>query len=241
MVNPKAPSWWPSTSPLAWSTISPGPGAELLAQPAAGVAVADEADVVAVGLLRHGEAAPLRLDADVLLAGVAEREERVRELLLVEHAEHVGLVLAHVHRAVHLDQAVVAGAQLGVVTGGHRVEAEGERALEHGGELDLLVAAQARVGGAAGGVLRHEVLDHVLVEPVAHVPDVERDPDHVGGAAGVVGVLDRAAAAGPGPVGLRVARQREVDAGDLVAGLGGAGGGDGGVDAAGHGSNDAHG
>ena len=178
--------------------------------------------------------------ADVGLGGVAEREQRVRELLLVEHAEHVGLVLAVVDGPVHLDQPVVAGAQLGVVTGRDRVEAERQRPVEHRGELDLLVAAQARVGRAAGGVLVHEVLDHVLVEALGQVPDVERDADHVGGPAGVVGVLDRAAAAGAGAVRRGVAREREVDAGDVVAGLDGAGRGDGRVDAAGHGGEDLH-
>ena len=182
-----------------------------------------------LGLAAHGR-----------LVGVAEREQRVRQLLLVEHAEHVGLVLAVVDRAVHLDEPVGAGAQLGVVAGRDGVEAQRQRAVEHGGELDLLVAAQARVGGAAGGVLVHEVLDHVLVEAVGEVPDVERDADDVGGAAGVVAVLDRAAAARAGAVGRGVAAQREVDAGDVVAGLDGAGGGDGGVDAAGHGGEDLH-
>ena len=182
-----------------------------------------------VGLLAH-----------VRLAGVAEREQRVRELLLGEHAEHVGLVLAHVHGAVHRDQPVLAGLELRVVAGRDRVEAERHGPVEDGGELDLLVAAQAGVRGAAGGVLGHEVLDHVLVEPVAHVPDVERDADHVGGPAGVVGVLDGAAAAGTGAVALRVAGERQVDAGDVVPGLGGASGGHGGVDAAGHGSEHAH-
>ena len=91
-----------------------------------------------------------------------------------------------VDRAVHLDQPVGAGAQLRVVAGRDRVEAQGERPVEHRGELDLLVAAQARVGRAAGGVLVHEVLDHVLVEALAQVPDVERDADHVGRAARVV-------------------------------------------------------
>ena len=126
------------------------------------------------------------------------------------------------------------------MAGRHRVEAQRERPLEHRGELDLLVAAQARVGGAAGGVLVHEVLDHVLVEPLAEVPDVERDADHVGRPARVVAVLDGAAAAGTGAVGLRVAREGEVDAGDVVAGFGGAGGGHCRVDAAGHGGEDLH-
>ena len=44
----------------------------------------------------------------------------------------------------------------------------------------------------------------------------------------------------PGAVRLRVAREREVDAGDVVAGLDGAGGGDRRVDAAGHGGEDPH-
>jgi hypothetical protein len=133
-----------------------------------------------------------------------------------------------------------AGPELRIVTGRDRVEAERQRAVEHGGELDLLVAAQARVRGTPGGVLGHEVLDDVVVEALAQVPDVERDPNHVGHASRVVGVLDGAAAAGAGAVGPRVARQRQVDAGDLVARIDGPGGRDRRVDAAGHGSDDSH-
>jgi hypothetical protein len=47
------------------------------------------------------------------------------------------------------------------VAGAHRVEAECERLVEDGGELDLLVAAHARVGRAPRGVLRDEVIDDV--------------------------------------------------------------------------------
>ena len=57
-----------------------GPGAELLAEPASGVAVADEADVVAVGRLGHREAAALRLFAHLALAGAAEREQTAHGL-----------------------------------------------------------------------------------------------------------------------------------------------------------------
>ena len=124
------------------------------------------------------------------------------------------------------------------MTGGDGVEAQGQRALQHRGELDLLVAAQAGVGRAAGGVLVHEVLDHVLVEALAEVPDVERDADHVGRAPRVMSVLEGAAAACTGAVRRGVARQRQVDAGDVVAGLDRACRGDGGVDAPGHGRED---
>ncbi len=58
-----------------------GGGAEVAGQEALGVAVGDEADVVRVGLLGDGQAAPLGLLADDVLGGVAEREERVGELV----------------------------------------------------------------------------------------------------------------------------------------------------------------
>src|SRR5690606_32045821 len=119
--------------------------------------------------------------------------------------------------------------------GAHRIEAERQRPLQHRLELDLLVAPQARVGGASGRVLGDEVLDDVAVELLGHVPDVERDADHVGGPARVPGVLDGAAAARTRPVGLWVGRQRQVHAGDVVPGLDGACGGHSGIHAARHG------
>jgi hypothetical protein len=185
--------------------------AEVPGQEPLGVAVGDEADVVAVGLVGHGEATGRGFGADLGLGGVAEGEHSVAQLLGGEHGQYVGLVLAGVRGAVQdavLDPGVVAGA--------HGVEAEGQGAIQHRGELDLLVAAQARVRGPARGVLRHEIFYDVAVEPVGHVPDVERDADHVRGPPRVPRVLKRAAAAGPGPVGLRVGGQREMDAGHLV-------------------------
>src|SRR6185312_8507358 len=104
-----------------------------------------------------------------------------------------------------------------------------------------LVAAQARVGGAARLVLGDEVLDDVLAEAVGEVPDVEGDADHVGGAARVARVLDGATAPGARAERLWVRGEREVDAGHVVAGFGGAGGGHGGVDPAGHGGEDTEG
>ena len=94
------------------------------------------------------------------LGRVAEREHRAVELVAGQHGQHVRLVLGRVDRAAQ--QAV--GAEPGVVAGDHGVEAERERPVQHRGELDLLVAAQARVRGTAGGVLGDEVVDHVGVE-----------------------------------------------------------------------------
>ena len=190
---------------LAWRL------AQVLGQEAAGVAVGDEADVVAVRLVRDREPAPRGLGADLSLRRVAEGEHGVADLLGGEHGQHVGLVLAGIRSAVQdavTDPRVVAGA--------YRVEPEGQRTVEHRRELDLLVAAQARVRGAARGVLGDEILHHVAMESLGHVPHVERDPDDVGGPARVPGILQRAAAPRPGPVGRRVGGQRQMDAGHLV-------------------------
>ena len=168
--------------------------AEAVGQPLAGVAVGDEADVVAVGLVRDVEPARCRLLADLWLGRVTQGEERPRQLVLVEHTQDVGLVLAHVDGAMQLPCARGTFDDLGVVAGRHGIEPQRHGLVEQSGELDLLVAAQARVGRATRGVLGDEVLDHVALEPRGHVPDIEGDPDHVGHPAGVTGVLDGATA-----------------------------------------------
>ena len=125
--------------------------------------------------------------------------------------------------------------QPGVVPGDDRVEAERERPVQQRRELDLLVAAQARVRGAAGRVLGDEVVDHVGAEPLGEVPDVERDAEHVGGPPGVVRRPRRVQQ--PRDAGAqrrRRLRQRQVHAGDVVPGVDGARGGHRGVDAAAH-------
>jgi hypothetical protein len=204
--------------------------AQVVGQEALGVAVGDEADVVRIRLVGDGEAAGAGLLADLGLGDVAEGEHGVGQLVAGQDGQDVGLVLARVDAA---DEFAVVDA--GVVAGADGVEAQSHRPVEDGGELDLLVAADAGVGGAAGRVLGHEVFDDVGVEAFGHVPDVERDADHVGGAAGIAGVLQRAAAAGAGAVGAGVGGQREVDRGHVMTRVHGPRGGRGRINAAGQG------
>ena len=152
-----------------------------------------------------------------------------------EHAEHVRLVLRRVHRP-----AQRAVGQPRVVPGDDRVEAERQRPVQHRRELDLLVAAQARVRRPAGRVLGHEVVDDVLGEALGEVPHVERDAQLVGDPAGVVGVLDAAAAAGAAAQRLPVRRQRQVHPGDVVPGVDREGGRDRGVHSPAHRGEDPH-
>ena len=128
----------------------------------------------------------------------------------------------------------------GVVPRGDGVEAQVERLLEQCRELDALVAAHARVRGAAGGVLGDEVVDDVELEPLGEVPHVVRDPDEVRGALGVHRVLDGAAAAAAGAQGARHPAEREVHADHLVAGVDGARCRDRGVHSPAHGCQNFH-
>ena len=95
------------------------------------VAAGNEADLLRVGLLGEGKAALARDLADLGLGQAAEREERVRELLLREAEEEVGLVLGQIcgplenpalaRRVVLVD---------GVVAGGDAVGADGAGGLQ---------------------------------------------------------------------------------------------------------------
>src|SRR5450631_2218434 len=120
------------------------------------------------------------------------------------------------------------------MTGYDRVEAERQRPVEHRRELDLLVASQARVGGAAGGVLGDEVLDDVLAESFGQIPDIEGNSEHVGGAPSIVGILECAAPSRTVAQRCGSGGQREVHAGDIVTGIDRTSGRDRRVDAAAH-------
>ena len=79
----------------------------------------------------------------------------------------------------------VVGHDVRVVPGRDGVEAEGEGLLEHGRELDALIAAHARVGRAAGRVLGDEVVDDIVAEPLAEIPHIERDAQPLGRATSI--------------------------------------------------------
>ena len=125
------------------------------------------------------------------------------------------------------DARVVAGRE---VVGVHR-----QGAVEEGAELDVLIAGQAGVGRAAALVLRDEVVDDLAAELLLEVHRVVRDSQHVGRGAGVIDVLDAAAAllvaAG---AGIGIGPQTHRDANDVVALAHQQARRDGGIDAATH-------
>ncbi len=122
--------------------------------------------------------------------------------------------------------------------GGEGVGAELAGGLQEVGELDRLVAGDARHRSLAGGIAVGEAVDHRLAEALLVVEDIVRDAEGLGDAAGVVDVL--AGAAGAFAVGGRaVIVKLQGDADHVVAGLLEEAGDDRGIDATGHGDDDA--
>src|SRR5580692_12350869 len=80
------------------------------------------------------------------------------------------------------------------MAGGDDVEAETMRAFEQQVEFNVSVALDARIGRATGGVGLDEGRDDVALELLGVVEDVVIDAEHLGDAACVVHVRDRATA-----------------------------------------------
>ena len=130
--------------------------AQLAAEEPGGVAVRDEADVVAVRLVRDGQPSSGCFGANIGLDRRPERKHRMSQLGSCQHAEDVGLVLDCIGGAVQLATTGPVD-EPRVMPGAHGVESERHRSVQDRRELDLLVAPQAWIGRAPGGVLGHEV------------------------------------------------------------------------------------
>src|SRR5215467_10036962 len=193
--------------------------AKLAVQEITRVAVRDEAHVVAVRLVGHGKTAISRFLPDLILGDAAQREHGASKLITAKNCQHVRLILADINASNEPVASVHAGdgLQAGVVTCANCIKAKGDCPVQDSSELDLLVAAQARVRRVAAGVLSNEVLDHISVEPLSHIPDVERDADDIGGSPGVARVLERATTARSCSIRARIARQRQMHASYVVS------------------------
>ena len=128
----------------------------------------------------------------------------------------------------------------GIVTGDHRIKAQGKSAVENRFELDLLVAPQARIGGSPLPVFVHEIVDNVSLESLGKIPDIEGDVEQLGDSASIEGIFHRATATGAGAKGIARARQSKMHPDHLMAGVFRPGSSDSAVHAATHGRNHFH-
>ena len=226
----------PVPSELGSGTVHDRPRglAEMGPQIALGVAVGDEADVVGVGFVRDSEAQGMGLRPHLRFRRVGEWEQGAAQLVLVQHAEHVGLVLVRVGGAVQFKFRPVVH-DPGVMSRRDGVETERETAFQYGCEFDLLVAPEARIRGATRTVLGYEIVDHIPLELLREIPHIEGNIQQVGGTPGIVGILQGATATRSFTIRLRVTVQRQVYPGHVVSGGDEARRSDGGVNPARHG------
>jgi len=160
------------------------------------VAVGNEADLLALRLVRRGES-PLRRQASHLFLGqAADGEDGRRELLLRQTEQEVRLVLARVRSPQEPIAAADGVAVLASVVAGRDVlDAQRPGPRQQALELHLAVAPCTRQGGAAVEILAHEGGDHPVLERALQVDDVVRDRELRGNGLRVVEVIEGAAAA----------------------------------------------
>ena len=201
----------------------------------------DEADLLAVVLVRDLQAALARERPHVVLGHLRQREDGARQLRLRQAEQEVRLVFPRIAAPQQAPPAGRAGSvpHARVVPGRDRRRAPAPRARStRFRELQLRVAVRAGQGRAPGEILADEVGDHGLVEAALEVHDVVRDAEGGGDAPGVVQVVDRAAGA-ERDLAAALVVQLHRQAHHLVARLPQEQRRDGGVHAAGHGNDDA--
>ena len=149
------------------------------------VAVGNEADLHAVGLVRHGERVFPRDPANILLRQFPDGKKEAPERLLCQGVEDVTLVLADVARAPDLHAAIRRAFQSRVVAGRDQSRAFAGRHPEERLEFDRAVALDARVRCTPGDVRIRERLDDARGEGGSGIHEAVRDPQSLADIHGV--------------------------------------------------------
>ena len=197
---------------------------------------------MAVGLLGDRQAELARALADRRLVECADREHRVGELGLSQREEEIRLILCRIERraaAGSWPRRVVA-LDAGVVAGGDERRRRARRPCSASvANFRSPLQCTQGMGVRPPTYSPDEIRDDLLVELPLEVDDVVRDADAGGDTPRVVQVVDRAARP-EADLSLPLVVQLHRQADHLVALAREERGGDRGVDAAGHGYDDAH-
>ena len=180
------------------------------------IAVGDEADVLAVGLLGDGEAEAFgEFPGRRLARHGAKREAQQIELRPGGGEEEIALVPGRIGGAVELGPRR-ADLAPHVMPGRQRVGAEVARGGQEIAELDGLVAADARDRGLAAEIGIGEIVDDLGAEAGLVIEHVMGDGEPLRHLPRIVDVLAGAARPGPGPRGAVIVKL-QGDADDLIA------------------------
>ncbi len=154
-----------------------------------------EAHLLAVGLLGDVQAKTLGGGANVGLVQLTDGKEGVLHLGAREPVQEVALVLARIQSSGEPRRAVRVPHDARVVSGRQEVRSLSADLGEQVGELEPVVADDARVGCAPGSVLIGERSHDLTLERVAEVQRVVRDAEQIADPPRVANRADRTAAA----------------------------------------------
>ena len=146
---------------------------------------------------------------------VPHRQAQMGQLTLGQLIEEIGLVLSPVHAPQQLPAAGIVLPQAGVVAGGNGVRPLGQGPVQQGAELDLPVAVDTGIGGAAVGIGPHEPVHDLPLKQLTQIQHHVGDPHGGSYGTGRLDVVRRAAQAGT----VLVVVQAQRHAGDVAAGL----------------------
>src|SRR5262245_26342591 len=129
------------------------------------------------------------------LVHVAQRETRAAELLLGQAKQEVSLVLGRIGGATQ-QPAIAICIELapGVVAGGQEIGADLPRGNQQLIKLQMVVAKAARDRSPAGEILLDKRTYHITLKALLMIDHVIGNAQIFGDAAGVVDIVNRAAA-----------------------------------------------
>ena len=179
-----------------------------------------------------------RLRAHLGFRQLANREGRPRELRLRQGEEEVGLVLRRVGAAPQQPASMRGLLNACVVSGRHLLGTQAARAVKERRKLQVAVAVRTGQWRAPRRVLANEVRDDRVLELAFEIQNVVWNTECVRDTLGVVQIVERAATAKGLLPSLIVELHRQAD--HVKTLLGEQGRGDRGIDAAGHGHDNAH-
>ena len=130
------------------------------------------------------------------LGHLAQRKQRAAQLLLGQAEEKISLVLGAIGGPLQQPApALLVKLDAGVVSGGQRIRANLLRDDQQLIELQMIVAEAARNRRAPGKILLDKRPHHIALETLLLIDHVVRNAERLGDAAGVVNIVERAAAA----------------------------------------------
>src|ERR1035437_11185952 len=159
------------------------------------VVVGNEADFLALGLVRGRKAQGARAGPNFGFGHGAKRENSSREFVLPEREKKIRLILGVVGRAQQMKSAVCPLLYSGVMSGRDVVGRKRAGAAPQAIEFDLAIAHHARIRRAPIEIFGDEVIDHARGEIGAQIDHIERKIHPLGHPARIFEIVMRAAGA----------------------------------------------